>query len=1824
MKNNLFFVVILLIITLFSHTAQAQWTGDGTEANPYQIQTTADLLMLSDFVANDPNISSTIALKNSYGKYWKLMNNIDMSVISEYIPIGNWDTYAQSFCYFFAGTLDGNHKQITFLSINHTDRATIGLFGYAKGATLTDIILKNVQLSYTKTVFSTQIGSLIGIADSCKISNCHVSEGTITTTGNANYGYGTGGLIGSCLNTIIKNCSYSGTLNMSKGNPTIGGLIGQCKKDTVENCYSIGEIFSSAGAIMGGLIGRLENRSFLNNSYFRGFLSGGDLVGGLVGDMSANLHSIINNCYTQVTRPTPCTGNEQGLLVGSLFSHDTVTNCYYTNMYNCPDIGQNVEDFQTTFSKTIEDFLDSTIVAFPSVSGNSLNYGQSEPLSWQKDFEEPVNEGFPILFWQTPSLYGINIFDASHVKKTEATLSGSAISKVGNFSEIGFQWKESESNIWINIPLVYNSDSASLSTILTEIIPNIQYDARIYVILNSEYYYSNIVHFHSNSYWNGIGNEAEPYLIYSDSDLIALSSFIMTDSTGNVLITQKNSYNHYWKLMNDIDMGGITDFTPIGGWSNDQTNGFYNFFAGSFDGNGHVITNLVINRAQKSYVGLFGLISNSKISNLGITNSTMTGGQDVGGLIGLGKGKDTVSGCFACCNVKIINSGQSMYYACGGLVGTVNSGSFINNCYARSNVSGQGSYCCTGGLFGTIGSSTISNCYAASSALSNSSGYKGVFTGTNGSGNSMINNYYATNLSVSAIGRGTALSGGVYGRSITVMKDSTMVAFPGTANYSLNYNQSLPLPWQRDYDTPVNSGFPILYWQKTDAITTIISSIDSITRFSAYVTGHIIVNRDSLVHKGFQYRATNTSEWTVVPILGELPNDGYIHYFLTGLSSGTNYYVKMYAGTETRTFTSDSILFTTTLWEGIGSGEFPFLIYTVEDLILLSDFVRTDPNNTTTIANKNSYGKYWKLMNNIDMSDITGFIPIGGWSNATTNSSTKFFAGTFDGNGKTINQLTLSKPTLNYVALFGLTKNATIQHLTVSNVNMTGVGYVGALVAYHSGNIYNCSSSGSVKGTSNTTHTGGLLGSNAGEISNCHSSSSIIITLSLVSYSSYYYSYVGGLIGEHTSGSITNCYATGSITTTGDHTDAYLYAGGLIGYLGSNSPLTKSYSTGSVDVTATVVYSGSTTVYVGGLVGYGLSAISQCYNYSSVTGRTNYSGTDFCVGGLIGRSLGAISNCYSRGSVSATSHNSLYVGGLAGRSSGITSNCYASHTSLYGNSATTTYKGLFVGSYSSLVNNYYRTMSGSDGTGSGSATGLTAKSNSELLSSAMVSFPGSAGNSLNYNQSSLPWTTDIMPNINAGYPILLWQQPLYVVTGGVSNLTQTTATLNGTASGGVNPIIYKGFEWKASTTSSWNKISITASVLTHNLTDLTPNTSYQVRAFAMTETDTTYGSILTFTTLAITPPIVSTNPISNLTQTTATLNGSVTQGYEPIIDNGFEWKPATEYTWNSISISSSILTHNLTDLTPNTSYQVRAFAVTETDTTYGAIVTFTTLAITPPPVSTNPISNLTQTTATLNGSVTQGYEPIIDNGFEWKPAAEYTWNSISISSSVLTHNLTDLTPNTSYIVRAFAVTETDTTYGSIVTFSTLAITPPTVSTNPISNLTQTTATLNGSVTQGYEPIIDKGFEWKSAAEYTWNSISISSSILTHNLTDLIPNTSYQVRAFAITESNTTYGSIVPFATLSSGIDDISMGNHNFIVIYPNPTLGQVTISYKEFLAKVKISISDMKGALLWQIESQNITPDTKILLDLSTWSKGVYFVKIENKQVYNIQKLIVF
>lgn len=177
------------------------------------------------------------------------------------------------------------------------------------------------------------------------------------------------------------------------------------------------------------------------------------------------------------------------------------------------------------------------------------------------------------------------------------------------------------------------------------------------------------------------GSASEPNTSAPD-DLQAVLDDMEQDTYGVYRITTDHELQAIQAdLSADYRLATDIDASETGGWNGgdgfDPIGANGNGFAGTLEGDGHVITGLWIDRGGEDYVGLFGVTdSGATISSLGLENLDVTGTDDVGGLVGFNEGP--VESSYA--TVTVAGS----YYV-GGLVGWNDSGT-IDSSYASGSV----------------------------------------------------------------------------------------------------------------------------------------------------------------------------------------------------------------------------------------------------------------------------------------------------------------------------------------------------------------------------------------------------------------------------------------------------------------------------------------------------------------------------------------------------------------------------------------------------------------------------------------------------------------------------------------------------------------------------------------------------------------------------------------------------------------------------------------------------------------------------------------------------------------------------------------------------------------------------------------------------------------------------------------------------------------------------------------------------------------------------------------------------------------------------------
>jgi len=250
--------------------------GDGTQDNPFQIETAAELA----YFAKNVNAG------NWYdGEYIVLKNDLDLNN-QEWTPIGNARKP-------FKGNFDGNNHTVTGMKISGAWDC-VGLFG---GCTRHNVYsaIKNITVKNSDIHGEKFVGAIVGRAEEINIENCRSIGNTIN--GETDVG-GICGKIGGYSVGKVSQCYNSSKVT---GRVRVGGIAGM--GGIAENCLNTGEImiinkaYQSAGGGIFGIFDDTTASASITACVNLGKVSGGESFGGIVGKTETSSTGHISNCY---------------------------------------------------------------------------------------------------------------------------------------------------------------------------------------------------------------------------------------------------------------------------------------------------------------------------------------------------------------------------------------------------------------------------------------------------------------------------------------------------------------------------------------------------------------------------------------------------------------------------------------------------------------------------------------------------------------------------------------------------------------------------------------------------------------------------------------------------------------------------------------------------------------------------------------------------------------------------------------------------------------------------------------------------------------------------------------------------------------------------------------------------------------------------------------------------------------------------------------------------------------------------------------------------------------------------------------------------------------------------------------------------------------------------------------------------------------------------------------------------------------------------------------------------------------------------------------
>ncbi|RKY48925.1 MAG: hypothetical protein DRP86_05955 [Candidatus Neomarinimicrobiota bacterium] len=1157
MKRLCLLILLFISVTLFSHTAVPPATGDGSEENPYQIESLENLYWLSQnpevwdrhFIQTDTiHASSTSSWNDNKG----------------WMPIGN-DTIP------FTGSYDGKGFLIDSLFIN---RQIIyqGLFGYVNGALIQNLGLEDISYQgYHK------MGGFVGLCTGhSRIENCY-STGTISGSGVV------GGIVGDLQQSYIFQCWSSADI---EGTVEIAGIAGSVGiYSVIEQCYSAGNIYASTQSA-GGLVGNMHRKSSIANSYSRSSVIAKSFkAGGLVGTSESSI--ILNSYSTGYVSPVTISGG----LTAWGFERDII-NCFW----NIETSGMSTSSAGTGI--TTEEMRD-----FHTFIENCWDFtGYGVEGIW--NIGNGRNDGFPYLTWTYPQDPNIDITVLPTVRIDSITnitvhnaIVHAMIHNKGNpvAYEHGICWNTTGN------PTIHDNkteegiiaSAGPFSSVIDSIHLNVTYYIRAYATSEFGTAYSPEDTLLTYTKPEGAGTEENPYQIESWANLLWM--------------TLNSSYylGQYFIQTSDIDASESILLDNGKGWIPVETidHCFY-------DGNGHKIEGLYIKRPEENNIGLFGNPLHSEIINLGMTNVNIVGMDRVGSIAG-DLHDSYVTGCYSS---GTVNGNQQV----GGLTGSASTifiipyelwTSIIRNSYSTCDVTGNK---IVGGLTGINRFSQIDRCYSSGSVSGNFC--TGGLVGYNYYGET-VHSFWDNKNS------GQTTSAGGIGKSPSELKkietfvveywDFKELGFEGIWNIQSERNDGYPyLAWEYPDDGGPQNVLPTVFTLSVDSI-----------QFDGACIHYSIPNIGNPRGNQYGVCWDTTGKPTIHESKieeGEVPHAGEFYTNITGLNINTKVYVRPYVTNTIGTTYGDEMTFTTIA--GSGTEDDPYQIHTLENLrwLMNSDdhwdrhYIQTSNIDASETANWDG-GKGWFPIGYFPtyftgVYDGNNYIIDGLFINRPEDD----FEGLFGGiNNAVIKNLGLVNVNITgrdqTGGLVGRSILSNIQNCyTTGFVNGSG-NSIGGLAGYSEGSmVYNSFSQCIVNGKKRV---GGLLGHiNKNTIVKDSYSSEAVIGIDNVGgligrtgtdsriYNCMSISHVsgdsliGGFIGELNNSSVQNCYCRGEISGKN-------IVGGFIGLHGASSHLSKCLSTGLV--------SGIETV--GGLIGKSDNSNVSDSFWDCTTSRINIS-----------------------------------------------------------------------------------------------------------------------------------------------------------------------------------------------------------------------------------------------------------------------------------------------------------------------------------------------------------------------------------------------------------------------------------------------------------------------------------------------------------------------------------------------------------------------------------------------------------------------------------------
>lgn len=624
---------------LFPQPGQYGFAGNGSEQNPFQINSAADFKTLASHVAGGQYFD---------GMHFRMTDDVDFTG-SDFAGIATGMETTVNSNMRFEGVFDGAGHSIKNLHIDQPELNHVALFGELRGT------VKNLTVDSSCSFTGFQyVGAIAGdmkTTTDAKIINCR-NYGSVT-----GYEAYTGGLVGQMAYGHVMENSYNAGY-VTSYNTVVGGLVGYLFRATVRNSQNDGEVRivlgntvnnpdnSRCGGIAGATIG-----GTIDNCLNTGLVAGLKECGGIVGRVQ---NTIFDACISNsVSLGTIICDelNVQGGIIGNIYEEATpvVSNTYY--------------DAQKNYNGAVA-----------GVSYDGVTAALTSSLISGK-------VALPAEYWsQEAGLYP--------VLKTFAD--NTAYGKYGRKCYVVFADDENAGRFLttatlgdgINANLVIDTDFSIDGTTLSAPASDAVTAEDILTLSNGDYSTILMLRKVSTRVLAGMGTVFAPYLINNADDWLVFAR--MANLEGETFASR------FIKIANDIDFSGVKYKIPY------QSTPYV--FEGTIEGNNKTLSGIVCELGTHSSpstnnqgIVISKLGASARIRNLTLTESSISGCEYIGGVVGKCDGKlDNVH------TTSSVTVWADNRYA-GGLVGQMEGNAEITNC---SNAASVWSESYVGGIAG--------------------------------------------------------------------------------------------------------------------------------------------------------------------------------------------------------------------------------------------------------------------------------------------------------------------------------------------------------------------------------------------------------------------------------------------------------------------------------------------------------------------------------------------------------------------------------------------------------------------------------------------------------------------------------------------------------------------------------------------------------------------------------------------------------------------------------------------------------------------------------------------------------------------------------------------------------------------------------------------------------------------------------------------------------------------------------------------------------------------------------------------------------------------